>query len=125
VSNAKIGWVYFDATGHVVFTSFDGTTTVAITSPLTYIGVPVVIRARKVGSTGTLWINGAQVASLSLAGITSPALTTATVGGFNGNLLTHNGSMGWCLPIKGAETDANGLTIDRLLASNFPNGPAF
>ena len=124
-SNHQIAWVYFNATGNLVWTSWDGTTSVNITSPSTYLGVPIVIRARKIGNTGTLWINGVQVATASLAGVGSPTLTSANIGSFNTAALQHIGTMGSTLPLKGTQTDAEGLTIDRLVASNFPNAPQF
>jgi len=128
VAGDRAPWVRFEPTGKVVFQCFQaaGTLTAEVQSTATYVGQAIIIRCRKVGSTITLWINGVQVASASTAALTSMGtITTALFGQFVSGTLYYTGALGCSVSVTGTQTDADGLTIDRLLASTFPGAPVF
>jgi len=108
----------FDSSGHAYLTLVGGGTTVTLTSSSTYIGTPVVICARKVGSTIVLRINGVQVAT----GSTSGTYTTATNGAIGAlprsSVTDYHLGMIYGMPIiKGTVTDADMLTQERWVAA--------
>lgn len=119
-SNHQLPWIYYGTNGKINATYWDGTTTVTLTSPLAYTGQDVVVTLRRVGSTAVLRVNGQQVATASLAGMTSPALTAATLGGFNGGNLQHKGRIFGALPFKGVFSDAEVLVFERGVAALCP-----
>ena len=107
----------FDSSGHAYLTLVGGGTTVTLTSSSTYIGTPVVICARKVGSTIVLRVNGVQVAT----GSTSGTYTTATNGAIGAlprsSVTDYHLGMIYGMPIiKGTVTDADMLTQERWVA---------
>ena len=119
-SNHQLPWIYYGTNGKINAVYWDGATTVTLTSPLSYTGQDVVVSIRRLGSTAVLRVNGTQVATASLASMTSPALTTAMLGGFNGANLQHKGRIFGTLAFKGAFSDAELMVLDRGVASLCP-----
>ena len=85
---------------------------------------PLVGSCRKVGSTLVLRKNGAQV-STGTAPAGATTMTEANIGIRVAATEPYTGSLGWALLIKGTLTDAEMLTLERLVASQMPNGPSF
>jgi hypothetical protein len=87
------------------------------------IGVPFVYGARRVSGTNVLRKNGAQI------GTDSTALGASTISGgaigYDNNSIYLTGSTGPIAFGKGTISDADLLTIERLVALNTPNGPTF
>ena len=88
-------------------------------------GVPFVLTCRLSGGTAVLRKNGVQVATSATA-ITFSATTGARIGSdFAGTAYLLNGALGWVVPLPVALSDADCLTVERLVSSQFPNGPVF
>jgi hypothetical protein len=118
-------WIYFNATGTISFQFYDGVSSVDATSPLSYANTPIIIRCRKIGSVVSLWVNGDQVATANVASLSISALTDAFIATYTGGGLTFVGPTGMHTIMKGTETDADGLLVDRELAKKFPVGVTF
>ena len=117
VANAD-GSVVFGKAGIVNFVTSSAGTLVA--------GVPFVLTIRLSGSVADIRKNGVQVASAATGGVTFSATTGMRVGAhFPGGLFFCNGAIGWVVPLPVALSDADCLTVERLVSSQFPNGPVF
>ena len=110
------GAIYFSNTVTVMATSAAG----AIVA-----GVPFVVTARLSGGTAVVRKNGVQLAATASA-LTFSAVTGARVGAkFGTSVFPVNGTLGWVVPLPVALSDAECLTVERLVSSQFPNGPVF
>ena len=88
-------------------------------------GVPFVLTARLSGGTAVIRLNGVQVATAATA-YTFSATTGMRIGrNFADTLYALNGALGWVVPLPVALSDAECLTVERLVSSQFPNGPVF
>ena len=116
--------LYYDASGTLIFAK-DGVGQLVNKPAAIAAGVPFVITARLSGGTAVLRVNGVQVASAATA-LAFSAVTGARIGTyFNGTSNPANCSLGWVVPIAAALSDADCLTVERLVSSQFPNGPVF
>ena len=89
-------------------------------------GVPFVLTIRLSGSVADIRKNGVQVASAATGGVTFSATTGMRVGAqFPGGLFFYNGALGWVVPIAAALSDADCLTVERLVGSQFPGMATF
>jgi len=88
-------------------------------------GVPFVITARLSSGTAVIRKNGAQIATAA-TGLTFSATTGGRVGtGFNGTSFPTGGGFGWVVPIAAALSDADCLTVERLVGQQFPGMATF
>lgn len=88
-------------------------------------GVPFVLTARLSGGTAVIRLNGVQVATAATAQVLS-ATTGMRIGrNFADTSYALNGAIGWVVPLPVALSDADCLTVERLVSSQFPNGPVF
>ena len=82
-------------------------------------GVPFVLTCRLSGGTVVLRKNGVQVATSATA-ITFSAITGARIGDSFTPGYPLDGALGWVVPIAAALSDADCLTVERLVGSQFP-----
>jgi len=88
-------------------------------------GVPFVLTARLSGGTAVIRLNGVQVATAATA-YTLAATTGMRIGtNFAGTLYPLNGALGWVVPLPVALSDADCLTVERLVGSQFPGMATF
>ena len=87
-------------------------------------GVPFVLTCRLSGGTAVLRKNGVQVATSATA-ITFSAITGARIGDSFTPGYPLGGALGWVVALPVALSDADCLTVERLVSSQFPNGPVF
>jgi len=112
----NLGRVYFSNT----------VTVMAITSGAVIVaGVPFVITMRLSAGTAVIRLNGVQVASAASA-VTFAAVTGARIGtSFNGTSYPLGGALGWVVALPVALSDADCLTVERLVGSQFPGMATF
>ncbi len=88
-------------------------------------GVPFVLTFRLSGGTAVIRRNGVQVATAGTA-LTFAATTGARIGSdFAGTSYPLNGALGWVVPIAAALSDADCLTVERLVGQQFPGMATF
>jgi len=88
-------------------------------------GVPFVLTCRLSGGTAVLRKNGVQVATSATA-ITFSAITGARIGtSFNGTSYPVGGALGWVVALPVALSDADCLTVERLVGTQFPGMATF
>jgi len=88
-------------------------------------GVPFVLTARLSGGTAVIRLNGVQIATAATA-LVLAATTGARIGlEFAGALYPLDGALGWVVALPVALSDADCLTVERLVSRQFPNGPVF
>ena len=117
---------FIDHTTGIVVASKSGTAQLVNSTgfPVTA-GVPFVLTFRLSSGTAVIRRNGVQVATAGTA-LTFAAITGARIGtAFDGTSYPVNGAIGWVVPIASALSDADCLTVERLVSSQFPNGPVF
>jgi len=99
------------------------------TGTLTVSGQFVASIRRTGGASPTVSVslNGVRTAELSTSGIGTTTLNTATVGAWvrTSTQFYLTGSTGPILAIKGTVSDADLLSLERLVSSLTPNGPVF
>ena len=84
------------------------------------VGVPFVLTMRLSSGTAVLRKNGVQIATAATA-YTLSATTGARLGmNFTATLYPVNGALGWVVPLPTALSDADCLTVERLVGSQFP-----
>jgi len=111
--------------GSVSLTKVGGAALVTTAAGVVVAGVPLVLTARLSAGTADIRKNGAQSATAASA-LTFSATTGARIGtAFNGTTSPTGGALGWVVPLSYALTDAECLTVERLVSSQFPNGPVF
>ena len=92
--------------------------TVTLSSTLAA-GEVAVFTARQVGNVRVLRKNGVQVATnTTVLGAATVDLTT--VGAWPGTSRYWVGAMGWTVPLKATMSDADCLTVERIVAAQFP-----
>ena len=83
-------------------------------------GVPFVVTARLSGGTAVVRKNGVQLAATASA-LTFSAVTGARIGtAFDGTSFPTGGALGWVVPLPVALSDADCLTVERLVGQQFP-----
>lgn len=88
-------------------------------------GVPFVITVRLSGGTAVFRLNGVQIATGATA-YTFSATTGARIGtSFNGTSYPIGGAIGWVVPLPVALSDADCLTVERLVGTQFPGMATF
>ena len=111
--------------GSVSLTKVGGAALVTTAAGDVVAGVPLVLTARLSAGNADIRKGGAQSATAASA-LTFSAVTGARVGtAFNGTTSPTGGAIGWVVPIAAALSDADCLTVERLVSSQFPNGPVF
>lgn len=88
-------------------------------------GTPAVISVQKVGTTLTVRTNGVNGTSVSTASVGSTSFTSMRIGYQIVGAGYFTGAIGEPIVIKGTVSVSDLLTIERLVASNFPAGPVF
>ena len=116
--------VEVDTVGGVTFDKA-GVSNLVSSAALLTVNAPFVLTARMSGGTVVIRKNGAQVATAATALVFS-ATTGARIGAiFAGTSKVVNGTLGNVLALPVALTDAECLLVERMAASQFPNGPVF
>lgn len=87
-------------------------------------GVPFVITARLSGGTAVVRLDGVQKATAATA-LTYSATTGMRIGRKFDSLFPLNGAIGWVVPLPVALSDADCLTVERLVGSQFPGMATF
>lgn len=111
--------------GSTEFYKTGSTALVSSAAGVVVAGVPFVLTFRLSGGTAVIRKNGAQVATAA------SALTFAATGGarlgvyFDGVSNPMPGALGWVVPLPAALSDADCLTVERLVGSQFPGMAAF
>jgi len=119
----NIGGVQFYVlTNGQAFLEKNGTSALVSTSVGAIVaGEPFVLTCRLSGGTAVLRKNGVQIATAATANHTFSATTGARVGAvFDGLSGWINGAIGWVVPLPVALSDADCLTVERLVGSQFP-----
>ena len=117
--------LYVATSGSVEFQKGGVGTLVSSGAGSIVVGVPFVITFRLLSGTAVIRNLGVQVATAATA-YTFSAITGARIGtDFAGTGYPLNGAIGWVVPIAAALSDADCLTVERLVSSQFPNGPVF
>jgi len=117
---------YVNADGSVDFAkTAAGVKVVATAAGVIVAGVPFVITTRLSSGTAVIRKNGAQVATNATAH-TFSATTGARIGtAFDGATLPLGGALGWVVLLPVALSDADCLTVERLVGSQFPGMATF
>lgn len=115
---------YISTTGAVVLAKPGVGNVLASSAGVIAAGVPFVLTARLSGGTQVFRNLGVQFATTATA-ITFSATSGAKIGADAGTGGVLNGALGWVVPLPTALSDADCLTVERLVSSQFPNGPVF
>ena len=112
--------IYIDTSGIVTLVKF-GVSLIVNTAAATIVaGVPFVVTVRLSGGTAVIRKNGVQVATAATA-LAFSATTGARIGtNFDGTTQPAGGALGWVVPLPVALSDADCLTVERLVAAQFP-----
>ena len=117
--------LYLSASGAILFSKYGAGTIVSSSAATVVAGIPFVITARLASGTAVIRVNGVQVATAATA-LTYAATTGARIGtGFGGASDPLNGALGWVVPLPVALSDAECLTVERLVGSQFPGMATF
>jgi len=87
-------------------------------------GVPFVLTFRLSAGAAVIRKNGVQIATVATATVFS-ATTGLKIGMDFGAALPTNGAIGWVVPLSTALSDADCLTVERLVGSQFPGMATF
>ena len=108
-----------------VYAAWRSDAAVAVTLTSTWAAGEVAVwTMRQVGNTRVLRKNGVQVATNTTA-LGTTTVTQTGIGIAFGGATYFNGAIGWVVPLKATMSDADCLTVERLVSSQFPNGPVF
>ncbi len=108
-----------------VYAGWRSDAAVAVTLTSTWAAGEVAVwTMRQVGNTRVLRKNGVQVATNTTA-LGTTTVTQTGIGIAFGGATYFNGAIGWVVPLKATMSDADCLTVERLVSSQFPNGPVF
>ena len=112
--------IYIDTSGIVTLVKF-GVSLIVNTAAATIVaGVPFVVTVRLSGGTAVIRKNGVQVATAATA-LAFSATTGARIGtNFDGTTQPAGGALGWVVPLPVALSDADCLTVERLVGQQFP-----
>jgi len=111
--------------GSVSLTKVGGAALVTTAAGVVVAGVPLVLTARLSAGTADIRKNGAQSATAASA-LTFSATTGARLGtAFNGTTRPTGGALGWVVPVPVALSDADCLTVERLVGQQFPGMATF
>jgi hypothetical protein len=111
--------------GSVSLTKVGGAALVATAAGVVVAGVPFVLTARLSAGTADIRKNGAQSATAASATVFA-AVTGARIGtAFDGTTSPTGGALGWVVPLPAALSDADCLTVERLVGSQFPGMATF
>mgnify|MGYP006314138211 FL=1 len=112
--------IYIDTSGIVTLVKF-GVSLIVNTAAATIVaGVPFVVTVRLSGGTAVIRKNGVQVVTAATA-LAFSATTGARIGtNFDGTTQPAGGAIGWVVPLPAALSDADCLTVERLVAAQFP-----
>jgi len=116
---------YVNADGSVDFSKTGVAQVVATAAGVIVAGVPFVITTRLSSGTAVIRKNGVQVATAA-SGLTFSAVTGARIGtSFNGTSYPVGGALGWVVALPVALSDADCLTVERLVGTQFPGMATF
>ena len=117
--------IFIQANGSLQFAK-NGVAILTANVPGTIVaGVPFVITCRLSGGTATVRKIGVQVSTAATA-LTFSAITGARIGrNFADAIYGVNGALGWCVAIAKGLSDADCLTVERLVGSQFPGMATF
>ena len=106
--------------GSVSFAKVGDAALVATAAGVVVAGVPFVLTARLSAGTADIRKNGAQSATAASATVFA-AVTGARIGtAFDGTTSPTGGALGWVVPLPVALSDADCLTVERLVGQQFP-----
>ena len=106
--------------GSVSFAKVGDAALVATAAGVVVAGVPFVLTARLSAGTADIRKNGAQSATAASATVFA-AVTGARIGtAFDGTTSPTGGALGWVVPLPAALSDADCLTVERLVGQQFP-----
>jgi hypothetical protein len=112
--------VYIATDGSVYFQKSSFSTLVNSAAGTIVAGVPFVLTARLSGGTAVIRLNGAQVATAATAQVLSATTGMRVGGSFSSGALPFGGALGWVVLLPVALSDADCLTVERLVGSQFP-----
>jgi len=117
--------IYVNTDGSLVFAKTGSLALVTSAAGVVVAGVPFVLTFRLSAGTAVIRKIGVQSATAASA-LTFAATSGAKIGAFyNGTSYPVNGALGWVVALPVALSDAECLTVERLVSSQFPNGPVF
>jgi hypothetical protein len=111
--------------GSVSFAKVGGAALVATAAGVVVAGVPFVLTARLSAGTADIRKNGAQSATAASATRICRCYGARIGTAFDGTTSPTGGALGWVVPLPAALSDADCLTVERLVGSQFPGMATF